>query len=44
MMAKQSIGPVQAYQVDQIKNRVLLFETRCRLYRQQFRNSEVFSA
>lgn len=38
---KQTIAPTQAYQVDLIGKRVLLFEARTRLYRAHFRNQSV---
>lgn len=41
LMAKQTIGPIQAYQIDLIGKRVILFETRLKIFRAQFRSETV---
>lgn len=38
---KQVVAPIQAYQVDLIGKRVMLFEARTKLYRTHFRNQSV---
>ena len=43
VVVKQTVGPVQAYQVDLIKKRINMFDIRTKLYHENFMRSPFFS-